>query len=192
MSAYTQNERAPKITTAIAKIPTAVAKKGNIFEFIDVNPAVHDNGFPKFALIVGSDSRCQDNVVSTIMLSTSYAGRDAIPVGEFDGFGTLYAKCGKVTFCRRVQLGEYIKTVNAHTMRQIDEKIVENLGLNEVIADMPVKKVEYEPEKATTAPDTVTFREKDNSEVIELKFKAEFYEKQYNELLTKVLKGEFK
>ena len=97
------------------------AVRGRIFHFLE-----KDGTSNKSCLVISSDSRKTDKIVSILMLGTRDSS-DAIEV--MDGF---YVHCGLITYCDRKRLGDPITDIDGNTLYTIEEGINHALGLNKV------------------------------------------------------------
>ena len=101
------------------------AHRGWIYKFNDTE----GNDLKRYALVVSSEERKYDNVVSIILLSDNrcYQGDEVkIRVNGID----YYAHCGNVTYCKRYQLGTKVGICEPIIMMRIDAKIPGQLGLD--------------------------------------------------------------
>ena len=126
---------------------TAPAERGQIREFIE-----KDETIKNCVLVVSSNERKYDKIVSIIMLRAIPTGSDTVRIPSDDG-GTYYASCGLVTYVHRSRLGAVKALLTEEKMAEIDERIADNLGIKE---DTPYKELyenllekvvsRYEPE----------------------------------------------
>lgn len=99
------------------------AKRGMIYDFYESDLHTIKNK----VLVVSSEKRCEDNIISVIMLGTKYTGYDCVPIKVQDQ--ELYARCGLVTYTKRSRLGDPCWLIDADLMERIDMNIINNLGL---------------------------------------------------------------
>ena len=99
-----------------------VAHRGYIYAFIEKD-GTHKND----VLIVSSDARSTDKLVSIIMIGDNPEGDDVIKI-RYNG-RTRYIHRELVTFCKRTRLGDMIAPVSADIMARVDEGLARGLGL---------------------------------------------------------------
>lgn len=99
------------------------AERGWIYEFLEADGTTN-----KYVLVVSSQKRANDRMISILMLGDSCAGYDVVRVG-FEG-GNKYLHCGMVTYTARTRLGKKMYKVAKKTMENVDFLIADNLGLN--------------------------------------------------------------
>ena len=103
-----------------------IIKRGYVYEF----ETKSDFSGKCYALAVSADSRGADNLVSVILLSSTYAP-DYVQVANSQfPEGVLYCNCGKVTFTERARLTREVFKISAKKMERIDRLIGNALGLN--------------------------------------------------------------
>ena len=100
------------------------AKRGFVYRFTDD----HAKWTDKYVLVVSSDSRRTDKLVSILVLGDSSAGEDVVPV-KVPNVGTMYAHCGMITYIGRQLLSEEICQVAKATMTQINHMMLKQYGL---------------------------------------------------------------
>lgn len=100
--------------------------RGNIYEFI--NKDGEPNGK---ALVISSQKRCRDNLVSILKLSPVGNGTDAVAIAYNSQEGIYwYVHCGCVSYAYKDKLGKRTGEVSEQKMREIDDRIREQLGLD--------------------------------------------------------------
>ena len=98
------------------------AVRGRIFHFLE-----KDGTSNKSCLVISSDSRKTDKIVSILMLGT----RDSSDANEvMNGF---YVHCGLITYCDRKRLGDPITDIDGNTLYTIEDGINRALGLKDKI-----------------------------------------------------------
>jgi len=111
------------------------ADRGCIYEFIETDGTVKN-----YVLVISSNIRSMDKLISILMLGDSKSGFDVIPI---DLMGSIkYVHCGLVTYAARARLGKKIGMVNMDVMGIIDNEIRRNLGIENT--DMVSYKSLYE------------------------------------------------
>lgn len=105
---------------------TLFAKRGYLYLFHDRNAQWTD----KYVVVVSSDNRASDKMVSIIVLGDNRAGVDVVPV-NIPNVGTKYAHCGMITYIQRQKLTEEICELPEATMDKIDEQLLVQLGLQD-------------------------------------------------------------
>ena len=100
-----------------------VANRGYIYEFIE-----KDGTYKNDVLVVSSEGRSHDKMVSIIMIGDNPSGYDIVPV-NYNG-KKRYVHRELVTYCWRGKLGKPICKVSDKTMAQIDEGLLRGLGLD--------------------------------------------------------------
>lgn len=108
-----------------------LAQRGHVYEFIEKDDTIKNR-----VLVVSSDARAGDRLVSILMLTDSHLGNDVVKVGK------QYVHCGCVTYCARERLGRMIGKVSKQAMEDIDFQLGKELGL--VSARMTVYKELYD------------------------------------------------
>lgn len=98
------------------------ADRGSVYEFIE-----RDNTVKNMVLVVSSQHRCEDNIISILLLGTKYTGYDCVPI-VIDNT-TYYAHCGLVTYAKRNRLGRHVLDLPDDVMSRVDTNIASNLGL---------------------------------------------------------------
>lgn len=111
------------------------ATRGAIYEFLE-----KDGTTRNFVLVVSSQTRATDKIISVLMLGDSPAGYDIV---EIPFMGTIrYVHCGMITYCGRTRLGRKMDIVDPETMRKIDTQLAKDLGIT--ISDDSIYKDLYE------------------------------------------------
>ena len=100
-----------------------VARRGYIFEFIE-----KDGSHKNDVLVVSSDGRAYDKLISIIMLGDNPSGYDVVKV-KYDG-RVRYVHRELVTYCARARLGKCICKVSDKVMADIDAGLARGLGLD--------------------------------------------------------------
>lgn len=103
-----------------------VARRGWVYEFLEKD-GTHKND----VLIVSSDGRAYDKIVSIIMIGDDPSGYDVVPI-KYSRI-TRYVHRELVTYCRRDRLGKSICKISDKTMTDIDLGLVRGLGLSEYV-----------------------------------------------------------
>ena len=75
------------------------ADRGYVYEFLEPDGVCND----KYCLVVSSQKRAYDNIISILILQDSRAGLDVVKC-NFQG-KTKYVHCGLVTYLKRERLG---------------------------------------------------------------------------------------
>lgn len=100
------------------------ADRGCVYDFIEKNGTVKNK-----VIVVSSNGRAFDKLISVLMLGDSPAGYDVVPV-KICG-KKYYVHCGMVTYTARAQLGIKLGRVADSVMADIDAQIARNLGIEE-------------------------------------------------------------
>ena len=108
------------------EVATQSAKRGFIYEFREKDGAVKNT-----VLVISSNHRQEDNLISILMLGTKYTGKDCIEVKLADE--TRYVHCGLVTYASRARLGDILEEVPVDVMERISNNIAYQLGINDGI-----------------------------------------------------------
>lgn len=103
-----------------------VARRGWIYEFIE-----KDGSHKNDVLVVSSDGRAYDKIISIIMIGDNPAGYDVVPI-KYQG-KTRYVHRELVTYCARARLGKNICKLSDKTMDDIDLGLTRGLGLTEYV-----------------------------------------------------------
>lgn len=98
------------------------ATRGAIYEFLE-----KDGTTRNFVLVVSSQARATDKIISVLMLGDSPAGFDIVEIPFMDT--TRYVHCGMVTYCGRTRLGRKMDIVDPEIMRKIDAQLAKDLGI---------------------------------------------------------------
>ena len=95
--------------------------RGEIYEYIDAK------GQNKSALVLSSNDREEDWMISIVMLYEEGKARWSVPVvcGQM-----MYARCNMVSYCHKDRLGNYIRTATDEEMEAVDAMIANALGLS--------------------------------------------------------------
>lgn len=144
---------------------------GDLFEY-----EMRDREETKIALIVSADFRADDRFVNVIVLIDSPKGDLCVPVTT--NRGVMYADCGMVSFATPERCIEYIQTVKAEEMKQVEENIARCLGIESIIIEKQVEVVKEIPAK-TSGNCT--------EELAQYKAEAKIYKDLYEKLLGKVI-----
>lgn len=102
-----------------------VAHRGYIYEFIE-----KDGSHKNDVLVVSSEGRAYDKLISTIMVGDNPKGKDIVPI-SYNG-RKRYIHSELVTFAKRERLGELVAVLPMEAMAVIDEGLAQGLGLKEV------------------------------------------------------------
>lgn len=100
-----------------------VARRGYIFEFLE-----KDGSHKNDVLVVSSDGRAYDKLISIIMLGDNPSGYDVVKV-KYDG-RVRYVHRELVTYANRARLGKCICKVSDKVMADIDAGLARGLGLD--------------------------------------------------------------
>lgn len=103
-----------------------VARRGHIFEFLE-----KDGSHKNDVLVVSSEGRAYDKVISIIMIGDNPSGYDVVSI-KYNG-KTRYVHRELVTYCRRDRLGKCICKVSDKVMDDINLGLIRGLGLSEHI-----------------------------------------------------------
>lgn len=94
---------------------------GDLFQYEMANK----NGEIKTALVVSSDSRCDDSYVNAIILTDE--PKEGISVPITTNRGVMYADCGMVSFALAYRFGDFIQSVKKSEMDKVEEGILQAL-----------------------------------------------------------------
>lgn len=108
---------------------TIEAKRGHLFEFDDGK-----NPVKRYVVVVSSDSRCTDKLVSVIMLGDSNKGRDVVKITNPNFDSDKYVHCGMITYTKRDYLVKDVGVVSLETMQEIDKVISREFAIMEDIS----------------------------------------------------------
>lgn len=100
------------------------ADRGYIYEFLESDGTCND----KYCLVVSSQKRAYDNIISILMLGDSRAGLDVVKC-NFQGL-TKYVHCGLVTYLKRERLGKRVCPFPKKSMDTVDLLMANELGLD--------------------------------------------------------------
>ena len=100
------------------------ADRGYIYEFLESDGTCND----KYCLVVSSQKRAYDNIISILMLGDSRAGLDVVKC-NFQGL-TKYVHCGLVTYLKRERLGKRVCPFPKKAMDTVDLLMANELGLD--------------------------------------------------------------
>lgn len=100
-----------------------VARRGYIFEFIE-----KDGSHKNDVIVVSSDGRAYDKLISIIMIGDNPSGYDVVKV-KYNG-RVRYVHRELVTYANRVRLGKCICKVSDKVMADIDAGLARGLGLD--------------------------------------------------------------
>lgn len=98
------------------------AERGYIYEFIEKD-GTHKNDI----LVISSEGRKYDKIISILMLSDNPAGYDVVSV-KYNG-RKRFVHRELVTYCRRDRLGKKLCKVSDKVIREIEDGIIRGLGL---------------------------------------------------------------
>ena len=101
-------------------------KRGEIYEYELTN----GHG-AKYALVVSSDERSTDRVVSVVILNEKAYGNNAASVVAHS---LMYADCNRVTFAVADRIGSYVRTATVEEMKEIDQALLNALGIEQIEA----------------------------------------------------------
>lgn len=99
-------------------------ERGCVYEFIEPKSGEFEG---KHVLVVSSNDRAYDKIVSIMMLSARPVGADIVAM-KVQG-KKLYAHAGLVTYCSRTSLGRKVCKVADKTMVDVDGCLMYNLGI---------------------------------------------------------------
>lgn len=100
------------------------AETGIIYEFIEKTGEIS-----KKVLVIQSDKRSEDNLVSILMLGTKKGLSDTIPI-KCEG-NAYYVHCGMLTYCKRLALGRRLTRVSDDSLARIKKNVAYQLGLTD-------------------------------------------------------------
>lgn len=100
----------------------AVAERGCIYDFIEADGTVKNQ-----VLVVSSDRRSRDRMVSIMMIGDAGMGYDVVTV-NYNG-QKRFVHCGLATYCARNRLGRKVCKVSVKTMEAVDMTLACELGL---------------------------------------------------------------
>lgn len=100
-----------------------VARRGYIYEFLEKD-GTHKND----VLVVSSEGRAYDRIISIIMLGDNPAGYDVVEIKYNNA--KRYAHRELVTYCARARLGKCICKASDKAMNDIDVGLARGLGLD--------------------------------------------------------------
>jgi mRNA-degrading endonuclease toxin of MazEF toxin-antitoxin module len=95
--------------------------RGEIYEYMSAK------GEYRTALVVGSNDRANDRVISVLLLSEEQRGNYTVPVvcGQM-----MYTHCDMVSYAFEDRLGNYVRTATDAEMEAVDNMIADALGLS--------------------------------------------------------------
>lgn len=95
--------------------------RGEIYEYQSAK------GEYRTALVVGSNDRANDRVVSVLLLSEDQRGKYSVPVvcGQM-----MYTHCDMVSYAFEDRLGNYVRTATEAEMEAVDNMMADALGLS--------------------------------------------------------------
>lgn len=100
------------------------ADRGYIYEFLEADGA-HEG---KYCVVVSSQKRAYDKLVSILMINDTRAGYDVVKF-SFQG-ETKYVHAGLITYVRRDRLGKRITEFPKKAMSSVDLLMANELGLD--------------------------------------------------------------
>lgn len=100
---------------------TMEMKRGEIFEYN------MQNGERKYAIVISSDARKSDKILSMILLSDEPKGRISAAVVCKK---QMYADCGMVSYGYSDRFGNYVRTATDDEMDNLEAGILEALGMD--------------------------------------------------------------
>ena len=116
----------------------AEARRGHIYEFCDGK-----NTNRRYVLVVSSNTRATDKMVSVIMFGDSSLGHDVVKVTN-EEIGVKYLHCGMLTYTKREFLVEDIGTISAEELKQVEFILSRELSIREdVVAELNFYKNAY-------------------------------------------------
>ena len=94
--------------------------RGEIYEYLSAK------GEYRSALVVGSNDRANDRVISVLLLSEEQRGSYTVPVvcGQM-----MYTHCDMVSYAFEDRLGNYVRTATDAEMEAVDRMMADALGL---------------------------------------------------------------
>lgn len=154
--------------------------RGEIYEY-----EMNNNMGIKKALIVSANFRNGYGYLNIIVL-TDEEKRDAYTV-PIVCTGMMYADCAMVSFGRKHQLGNYIRTATDAEMKQIDEGIAKCLGIEiepvYMDSNEEIERLQHELKKCNNIIPVC-----DNTEeLMQAKAEAGIYKNLYEQLLAKMI-----
>ena len=100
------------------------ADRGYIYEFLETD-GTHEG---KYCVVVSSQKRAYDKLVSILMINDTRAGYDVVKFG-FQG-ETKYVHAGLITYVRRDRLGRRVTEFPKKAMSSVDLLMANELGLD--------------------------------------------------------------
>ena len=115
------------------------AKRGYIYRFDD-----NKNSHERYMLVVSSDTRATDKVVSVIMFGDSFLGHDVVKITN-EAIGVKYLHCGMITYTKREFLTEEVGKISAEELKAVEDILCRELSLREdVVTELNLYKKLYE------------------------------------------------
>ena len=110
-----------------------MAKRGYVYKWVNPNADGHSN----YCVVVSEDHRCTDNIVSILFITTDRGQFERDTVHFKFNKQTWMVRTDLVTYTKREYLVEKITNVPDSVMKDIDNHIVQSLGLNVRSSDIP-------------------------------------------------------
>ncbi len=164
-------------------------KRGEIFEFTTAR------GDLRKVLIISDDARRYSRNLTGILLNEESKGEYGVQI--LCGC-LMYAECDRISHIKADAIGNYIRTATDEEMQNIDETIMDALGLKvENEAAIPDSKLEKELAEArakimeletrqTYSPEQVDAISRQANEAIRLKAERDVYKELYEKLLERM------
>lgn len=164
-------------------------KRGEIFEFTT------SRGDLRKVLIISDDARRYSRNLTGILLNEESKGEYGVQI--LCGC-LMYAECDRISHIKADAIGNYIRTATDEEMQNIDETIMDALGLKaEHEAAIPDSKLEKELAEArakimeletrqTYSPEQVDAISRQANEAIRLKAERDVYKELYEKLLERM------
>lgn len=115
------------------------AKRGHIYRFDDSK-----NSYERYVLVVSSNTRATDRIVSVIMFGDSFLGHDVVKITS-EEIGVKYLHCGMLTYTKREFLVEEIGQISTEELKAVENTLCHELSIREdVVAELNFYKDAYE------------------------------------------------
>lgn len=196
-SGYVDPTAYKAIKNYIGGVGTMEMKRGEIFEYN------MKNGEIRYALIISSDERRADRVLTVVMLADEPKGRITVPVVCKT---QMYADCCMISYAFRDGFGNYVRSATEQEMHEIDLSILEALGfdvsegveykasgkpmIDELVDSMTNKLTEVEAERDFLRKQLKQIEagtSNANEETMKLTVERNFYKEQYEKLFEKMI-----
>ena len=152
-------------------------KRGEIYKYNTANGE-------RDILIVSSNERCEMYYLNALFLQPNASGNDVqIVCGDL-----MYADCDKVSLVTATNMGEYIRTATESEMLQVDNGIIDSLGL--VLSDETdtMEQLIEEKRKSNTKDvELKELRKKLDERTIRLETERDIYKAWFEKLMEKAV-----